>query len=146
MLAIVGVAWFLVLLDDTAAAIALPSLGRDLGLGMAGLEWVINIYTLTFAVLTLAGGACTDRYGTRPVFLTGLAVFTASSLLAALSASGGMLIGMRATQGAGAALMGPAALAMLLASFAGPRRALALGVWAGVGATALAGGPLVGRC
>jgi EmrB/QacA subfamily drug resistance transporter len=143
-LGIVGLAWFLVLVDDTAAAIALPSVGRDLDLGLAGLEWVVNIYTLAFAVLTLAGGAATDRYGARPVFLTGLTVFTAASLAAGLSANGGMLIGMRAAQGAGAALMGPAALAMLLASFTGRRRALALGVWAGVGATALASGPLVG--
>jgi MFS family permease len=79
------------------------------------------------------------------VFLTGLTVFTAASLAAGLSANGGMLIGMRAAQGAGAALMGPAALAMLLASFTGRRRALALGVWAGVGATALASGPSWGR-
>ncbi len=144
MLGIVGLAWFLVLVDDTATAIALPSIGRDLGMGLAGLEWGINIYTLAFAVLTLAGGACTDRFGTRPVFLAGLSLFTASSLGAGLSVNGGMLIGMRAAQGAGAAVMGPAALAMLLSTFAGARRALALGVWSGISATALAGGPLVG--
>lgn len=144
MLGIVGVAWFLVLVDDTAIAVALPSVGRDLGLGLTGLEWVINVYTLTFAVLTLAAGAGTDRYGPRPVFLAGLTVFTASSLVAAVAANGTVLIVMRAVQGGGAALIGPAALAMLLAAYTGRRRAFALGVWAGVGATALAGGPLVG--
>jgi EmrB/QacA subfamily drug resistance transporter len=144
MLGIVGIAWFLVLADDTATAVALPSIGRDLGMGLAGLEWVVNVYTLTFAVLTLAAGAGTDRYGPRPVFLAGLAVFTVSSLAAAVPANGAMLIAMRAVQGGGAALIGPAALAMLLAAYTGRRRAFALGVWSGVGATALAGGPLVG--
>lgn len=144
VLGIVALSWFLVLLDDTAAAIALPALGRDLGLGLSGLEWVINIYTLAFAVLTLWGGMCTDRFGARPVFLTGLVVFTMSSLAAGLSVDGAMLIGTRAAQGAGAALMGPAALSLLLALFTGPGRGLALGIWSGVGATALAGGPLAG--
>ncbi|WP_328971473.1 MFS transporter [Streptomyces sp. NBC_00239] len=144
LLGTVALAWFLVLLDDTAVAIALPSLGRDLGLGLAGLEWVVNIYTLAFAVLTLWGGMLADRHGARPVFLTGLAIFVGLSLGAALSPTGSTLIGMRAGQGAGAALMGPSALALLCTSFSGPRRAAALGVWSGVGATALAIGPLLG--
>jgi len=145
MLGIVGMAWFLVLVEDTAVAVALPSVGRDLGLSLAAMEWVVNVYTLAFAVLTLAAGAGTDRYGPRPVLLAGLTVFAASSLVAAFSVNGVMLIAMRAVQGAGAALIGPAALALLLAGYAGPRRAWALGVWSGVGAAALAGGPLVGR-
>ncbi|MGW7304426.1 MFS transporter [Streptomyces sp. NPDC054835] len=144
LLGTVSLAWFLVLLDDTAVAIALPSLGRDLGLGLAGLEWVVNIYTLAFAVLTLWGGMLADRHDARPVFLTGLAIFVGLSLGAALSPTGSTLIGMRAGQGAGAALMGPAALALLCTTFSGPRRAVALGVWSGVGATALAIGPLLG--
>ncbi|GHG02048.1 hypothetical protein GCM10018777_10960 [Streptomyces albogriseolus] len=144
MLGTVCLAWFLVLLDDTAAAIALPSLGRDLGLGLAGLEWVVNIYTLSFAVLTLWGGMLADRLGARPVFLAGLAAFVAFSLASGLAPTGGALIGMRAGQGAGAALMGPAALALLCTSFTGPRQGMALGVWSGVGATALAIGPLLG--
>ncbi|MGW3935208.1 MFS transporter [Streptomyces sp. NBC_00024] len=144
LLGTVCLAWFLVLLDDTAAAIALPSLGRDLGLGLAGLEWVVNIYTLSFAVLTLWGGMLADRLGARPVFLAGLAAFVAFSLASGLAPTGGALIGMRAGQGAGAALMGPAALALLCTSFTGPRQGMALGVWSGVGATALAIGPLLG--
>jgi len=110
LLGTVCLAWFLVLLDDTATAIALPSLGRDFGLGLAGLDWVVNIYTLSFAVLTLWGGMLADRLGARPVFLAGLAAFVAFSLASGLTPSGGTLIGMRAGQGAGAALMGPAAL------------------------------------
>ncbi|MFF7642924.1 MFS transporter [Streptomyces canus] len=144
LLGTVSLAWFLVLLDDTAVAIAMPSLGREFGLGLSGLEWVVNVYTLSFAVLTLWGGMLADRFGARPVFLAGLAIFVAFSLAAGLSPTGSFLIGMRAGQGAGAALMGPAALALLCTSFTGPRQAVALGVWSGVGATALAAGPLVG--
>ncbi|MFF9136751.1 MFS transporter [Streptomyces albogriseolus] len=144
VLAVVSVAWFLVLINDTAVTVALPPLGRELGLGLAGLEWVVNLYTLTFAVLTLWGGMLADRLGSRPVFLAGLVIFAISSLAAGLSPDGGALIGLRAAQGAGAALIGPAALALLTTSFTGRARPLALGVWSGVGAAALAGGPLVG--
>ena len=144
VLAAVAVAWFLVLADDTAVAIALPPMGRELGLGLSGLEWVVNLYTLTFAAATLCGGMLADRYGRRRLFLTGLIVFALFSLAAAAAPSGAALIALRAGQGAGAALMGPAALALLLGAFAGRSRALALGVWSGVGAAALAGGPLVG--
>lgn len=144
VLATVAIASFLVLLDDTAVAIALPAIGRDLDLGLAGLEWVINIYTVSFAVLTLAGGSLTDRFGARSIFLGGLVAFTGVSLLAGLSSSGAILLGMRAAQGAAAALIGPSALALLVMSFSGTRRGLALGVWSGVSATALAVGPLAG--
>ena len=143
-LAIVALAWFLVLLDDTAVAIALPTVGRDVGLGLVGLEWVVNVYTLAFAVLTLWGGRCVDRFGARRVFLIGLALFTLASLVAGVSPDGATLIVARAGQGAAAALVGPAALAILMTSFAGPRRGVALGVWSAVGAGALAGGPLLG--
>lgn len=144
MVAVVAVAPFLVALEDHAMVIALPSLQRDLGLGLDGLEWVVNIYSLTFAVLTLGGGLLADRLGTRPVFLAGVTLFTVASLAAALSSSGSLLIGMRATQGAGAALIGPAALAILVKSFAGSGRGLAIGVWSGVVASATASGPLIG--
>ncbi|WP_244880917.1 MFS transporter [Mycolicibacterium gilvum] len=139
-----AVASFLVLLDDTAVAIALPSIGRELGLGLSGLEWVINIYTVPFAVLTLAGGLLTDRFGARPVFLGGVAAFTVVSVLAGFSSTGAMLLGMRAAQGAAAALIAPSALTLLITSFSGARRGFALGVWSGVGAAALAVGPLLG--
>lgn len=138
-----AVASFLVLLDDTAVAIALPSIGRQLGLGL-GLEWVINIYTVPFAVLTLAGGLLTDRFGARPVFLGGVTAFTVVSVLAGFVSTGAMLLGMRAAQGGAAALIAPSALTLLITSFSGPRRGFALGVWSGVGAAALAVGPLLG--
>lgn len=144
VLAVVAIAPFLVVLEDHAMAIALPSLGRDLDLGIAGLAWVVNAYTVTAAVLTLGGGVLADRFGTRPVFLAGLALFVGPSLIAGLSTSGAMLIGMRAAQGTGAALMGPAALAILVTSFSGPARGLALGVWSAVVAGATASGPLLG--
>ncbi|MGQ9352398.1 MFS transporter [Mycolicibacterium gilvum] len=144
VLSVVAVASFLVLLDDTAVAIALPSIGRELGLGLSGLEWVINIYTVPFAVLTLAGGLLTDRFGARPVFLGGVAAFTVVSVLAGFSSTGAMLLGMRAAQGAAAALIAPSALTLLITSFSGARRGFALGVWSGVGAAALAVGPLLG--
>ncbi len=117
----VAVAWFLVLLDDTAAAIALPTLGRDLGLGLTALEWVVNSYTLLYAVFTLAGGMLTDRFGARPVFCAGLALFTAFSLVSSLSPNGDVLIGARAVQGAAAGLIGPAGLALIVTCFPGPR-------------------------
>jgi MFS family permease len=127
-------------LEAEPMPVALPPLGRDLGLGLAGLEWVVNLYSLTFAVLTLVGGMLVDRYGSKPGFLTGLAVFADFSLAAGLAQDGPALIALRA----GAALMAPAALALLLGMFSGSARALALGVWSGAGATALAGGPLFG--
>lgn len=144
MVAVVAVAPFLVALEDHAMVIALPQLQRDLGLGLPELEWVVNVYTLTFAVLTLGGGMLVDRFGARPVFLAGLALFTSASLVAGLSPDGFLLIGMRATQGAGAALSGPAALAILVTSFAGSARGIALGVLSGVVASATASGPLLG--
>ncbi|WP_234714076.1 MFS transporter [Mycolicibacterium chlorophenolicum] len=139
-----AVASFLVLLDDTAVAIALPSMGRQLGLGLSGLEWVINIYTLPLAVLTLVAGLLTDRLGARPVFLGGVAAFTVISVLAGFSTTGAMLLGMRAAQGGAAALIAPSALTLLITSFSGSRRGVALGVWSGVAAAALAVGPLLG--
>jgi EmrB/QacA subfamily drug resistance transporter len=144
MVAVAAIAPFLVVLEDHAMVVALPPLQRDLGLSLAGLEWVVNIYTLTFAVLTLGGGMLADRFGVRPVFLAGLALFTAASMVAGLAPDGSLLIGMRATQGAGAALIGPAALAVLVNSFAGSVRGLALGTWSGVVAAATASGPLLG--
>jgi EmrB/QacA subfamily drug resistance transporter len=143
-LAALSLASFLLLVDDTAVAVALPAIGRDLGLGLSGLEWVVNVYTLVLAVLILSGGTLADRLGTRRVLLLGLAVFTAASLAAAFSASGTWLLATRGLQGAGAALMAPATLSAVSTTFPPARRGLALGIWSGVSAAALALGPLVG--
>lgn len=143
-LATASLASFLVLLDDSAVALALSALGQELGLGLAGLEWVVNLYTLTFAVLTLAGGMLADRWGAKPVLCAGLAAFGVVSLSAGLAGDGTAFLVLRGAQGASAAFVAPAALAVVTTSIAPARRGLALGVWAGTSASALAAGPLIG--
>jgi EmrB/QacA subfamily drug resistance transporter len=135
---------FLLLLDDTAVSVALPSIRRQLGLGLSGLEWVVNGYTLPLAALMLLAGQLADRHGRRRMFLIGLAVFTLASLLAGIAADGATLIAARGVQGIGAALVAPASLAIIADTFPDDERGWALGVWAGVTATALGLGPLLG--
>ena len=139
-----SLASFLLTLDDTALAVALPAIGRDLGLGLSGLEWVVNAYTLALAALLLVGGWLADAYGSRRIFLAGLAVFSVASLASGLASTGLLLIGARVVQGAGAALMMPASLAIVSSAFPAARRGMAIGVWAGVSAGGLAIGPLLG--
>ena len=139
---------FLLLLDDTAVALALPAIGVDLGLGLKGLEWVVNAYTLPLAAFMLLGGRLADRHGPRRVFLIGLTVFILASLVAGVAGdsphqSADLLAG-RVLQGIGAALVAPASLAIIAASFDERRRGLALGIWSGVTASALGLGPLIG--
>ena len=143
-LAALALTAFVLTVEDSAIAVALPALGRDLGLGLSGLEWVVNAYTVAIAVLLLTGGRVADLLGHRRVLLIGLIVFTTASLLAGIAGSGAVLISARAVQGAGAALIIPATLAMVVAVFPGSRRGMALGLYAGAGAAALALGPLVG--
>jgi EmrB/QacA subfamily drug resistance transporter len=136
---------FMIMLDNTVVNVALPSIQRELGVGdIADLEWVVNAYALSFAVLMLTGGKLADFFGRRRVFLAGLALFTATSLGCALAASLGTLVGWRAAQGLGAALMLPATLAIITHTFPLRERGTAIGIWAGVSALALAIGPLVG--
>lgn len=137
-------ATFIVLVDDSAVALSLSTIGKDLRLSLADLEWVINAYTLAFAVLALWGGMLADRLGARRVLCGGLAAFAAASLAAGLSSGAVPLVSLRAMQGASAAFIAPAALAAVTRAFPPGRRGLALGVWTGVGATAIAAGPLVG--
>jgi EmrB/QacA subfamily drug resistance transporter len=140
----VAFALFMVMLDNTVVNVALPSIQRDLGIGLSELQWTVNAYALTFAVLMLTGGKLADFLGRRRVFIAGLAVFTASSLACGLATSGEMLIAARTVQGIGAALMMPATLSIISATFPVQERGLAIGIWAGVSAMALAIGPLVG--
>ncbi len=143
-LAALSFALFMIMLDNTIVNVALPSIQRDLGIGVSELEWVVTGYALSFAVLMLSGGKIADMYGRRRVFLFGLAVFTVSSLACGLAGSAGLLIGARVVQGAGAAFMMPATLSIISVTFPPRERGAAIGIWAGVSAMALAIGPLVG--
>jgi EmrB/QacA subfamily drug resistance transporter len=137
-------ALFMIMLDNTVVNVALPSIQRDLGIGLSELEWTVNAYALTFAVLMLSGGKLADFFGRKRVFLLGLVFFTLSSLACGLATTGEMLIGARTAQGVGAALMLPATLSIISATFPPRQRGMAIGIWAGVSAMALAIGPLIG--
>lgn len=143
-LAGLSLASFLLTLGDTALAIALPSLGRDLGLGLSGLEWVVNAYTLSLSVFLLVGGRLADLLGSRRVFLIGMVLFTVASLVSGLAESSRLLLAGRVLQGVAGALVLPATLALVAASFRAGERGLAFGIWAGAGAAALGIGPLAG--
>jgi EmrB/QacA subfamily drug resistance transporter len=135
---------FMIMLDNTVVNVALPSIQRELGIGLSQLEWIVAGYALAFAALMLTGGKLADRYGRRLIFVVGLGVFTLASLACGLAGSGEMLIGARVLQGVGAALMNPATLSIISAAFPARQRGTAIGIWAGVSALALAIGPLVG--
>src|SRR5919197_3689585 len=104
---------FMIMLDNTIVNVALPSIQRDLGIGISELEWVVNGYALTFAVLMLTGGKLADLLGRRLIFIVGLAIFTASSLACGLAPTASFLIGARVVQGVGAALMNPSTLSII---------------------------------
>jgi EmrB/QacA subfamily drug resistance transporter len=135
---------FMIMLDNTVVNVALPTMEKDLHVTIASLEWVVIAYALTFASLLITGGKLADLYGRRRIFVLGLVVFTLSSLACGLAPNAGFLIGARAVQGAGAALMNPATLSIIVATFPPKQRGQAIGIWAGVSALALAIGPLGG--
>src|SRR5919204_1036 len=143
-LAAVTFGLFMIMLDNTVVNVALPSMQDDLGISQAGLEWVVNAYALTFGVLLLSGGKLADLFGRRTIFIVGLVIFTASSLACGLATGSEILIAARTVQGIGAALMNPATLSIITATFPPRQRGMAIGIWAGVSAMALAIGPLVG--
>ena len=140
----VSVGLFMIMLDNTVVNVALPSIRSSLGMSIEGLEWVVAGYALTFAAFMLVGGKLADFLGRRLIFMVGLAVFTGASLACGLAPNGGFLIGARVVQGLGGALMNPATLSIITATFAARERGKAIGIWAGVSAMALAIGPLVG--
>jgi EmrB/QacA subfamily drug resistance transporter len=131
-------------LDGTVVNVALPDIGRDLGASTSALQWILNGYLLTLASLILLGGSLGDRYGRRRVFVLGVWLFTAASLLCAIAPSTELLIFARLVQGIGGALLTPGSLAILEASFRPGDRARAIGAWSGLGGVAGALGPLVG--
>lgn len=144
LLVTVGLPAFITALDNTVVVISLPAIGRELGLGRAGLEWVGASYLLTFAALLLPGGRLADRWGRREALVAGTAGFVLASAAAAWSPTGAWLVGARAAQGVGGALLLPAALAVLAADLEPAVRRLAAGVWTAAIAVALSIGPLVG--
>ena len=141
---ITSAALFMASLDNLVVTTALPSIRDHLHSSLEGLQWTVNAYTLTFAVLLLTGAALGDRYGRRRMFVIGLAVFTGGSAAAALAPGIGWLIAARAVQGVGAAILIPLTLTLLSAAVSPERRGLALGAWGAVGGLAIAIGPLVG--
>jgi EmrB/QacA subfamily drug resistance transporter len=143
-LAAVAFGLFMIMLDNTVVNVALPSIERDLHVSISSLEWIVTAYALTFAALLITGGKLGDLFGRRRIFIVGIAIFTLSSLACGLAPSSGFLIGARAVQGVGAALMNPASLSIITATFPPRERGQAIGIWAGVSAMALAIGPLVG--
>jgi EmrB/QacA subfamily drug resistance transporter len=135
---------FMIMLDTTIVNVALPAIQEQLRASPSTLEWTINAYVLSFAVLILLGGKLGDRFGRKRMFLLGLAIFTVMSAACALSPSAGWLVAFRAGQGVGGALMNPLSLSILVATFDRRRLGTAIGVWAGISALALAVGPVIG--
>jgi EmrB/QacA subfamily drug resistance transporter len=139
-----GIAVFMTVLDNLVVTTALPSIRADFGASLGDLEWTVNAYTLTFAVLLLTAAAAGDRFGRKRVFLAGLGVFTAASAAAALATSAETLIIARAVQGIGGAIVVPLSLTILAEAAGRERRALALGLWSAIAGLAVAAGPVVG--
>ncbi|GGM24879.1 MFS transporter [Dactylosporangium sucinum] len=131
-------------IDATVVGIALPAIGRSFGAGLETLQWVVTAYTLTLAGLLLLAGALGDRYGRRRVFLIGVVWFAVASVLCGIAPDAGTLVGARALQGVGAALLTPGSLAILQASFRPEDRSRAIGAWSGLGGVATAIGPFLG--
>jgi EmrB/QacA subfamily drug resistance transporter len=145
VLVLICLAQFMVVLDATIVNVALPSIQKDLSLSEGSLQWIVNAYTLVFGGFLLLGGRLGDLLGRKRLFLIGLVIFTAASLLDGLATSEGMLVGARSLQGLGAALISPAALSIISTTFAeGAERARALGVWAAIAIGGSAVGLILG--
>src|SRR4051794_15935127 len=145
LLLVVCLGQFMVILDVSIVNVALPSIKDSLGFSTNGLQWVVNAYTLTFAGFLLLGGRAADLFGRRRMFFAGTLLFSAASLLSAVSTTSGMLLGARALQGIGGAIISPATLAIIATSFdEGAPRNRALGVWGAIGAIGATSGVLLG--
>jgi EmrB/QacA subfamily drug resistance transporter len=144
LLSVLLIAQLMVILDITAVNIALPNLAKDLQLTGSSISWTITSYSLIFGSLLLFGGRAADLLGRRRMFLTGLGVFTASSFASAMAGSAAALFAARAGQGLGAAMLSPAALAIIMTAFQGAQRAKALAAWGAIGGAGAAIGVLVG--
>src|SRR3954452_17427498 len=143
--AVLAVAYFMTIVDLTIVNVALPTIGRDLHFSESGLQWVVTAYGLTFGGLLLLGGRAADLLGRRRIFMVGLALFTTASLACGLAGNDAFLIVMRGVQGAGAAIVLPAALSIVMNMFAeGAERNKALGIWGGLGAAGATVGVIAG--
>lgn len=143
-LVLTSVAFFMVALDSLVVVTALPAIHRDIGGSISTLEWTVNAFTLTYAAGIITAAALGDRLGRRLIFISGLALFTASSIACALAPSAEILIAARAVQGLGAAMVMPVSLTILTSTFPAERRGTIVGIWGGIGGLAIAAGPLVG--
>jgi len=137
-------ALFMIMLDNTAVNVALPTIQRSLGASTSSLEWTVNAYTLSFAVLLVTGGRLGDIFGRRRIFIAGVVVFAGASAAIGFSPSDTWLVAWRAIQGIGSAMMMPATLSIITNAFPPQERGKAIGTWAGVSAMALAIGPVLG--
>jgi EmrB/QacA subfamily drug resistance transporter len=145
LMIVVCLAQFMVILDVSVVNVALPAIHRGLHFSTTGLQWVVNAYTLTFAGFLMLGGRCADLLGRRRVFLAGTALFVLSSLACAVANSRGLLLGARALQGFGGAVLSPATLSIVTSSFEeGPERNRAVGMWGAMGALGASSGVLLG--
>jgi len=143
-LALTSVAFFMTALDTLVVITALPAIHASLGGSVSTLEWTVNAYTLTLAAGIITGAALGDRFGRRRMYVAGLLLFTAASAACALAPSAGLLIGARAIQGLGAALITPLSLTILASAFPAERRGAVVGIMGAIGGLAIAGGPLIG--
>ena len=141
---VTGLAGFMAMLDNLVVTTAIPTIGRHLGGGIDKLEWTVNAYTLTFAVLQMLGASAGDRFGRRRMFMGGLALFTLASAASASASGINELVAARAVQGVGAAVMMPLTLTLLTAAVPARMRGVALGAWGAVNGLAIALGPLIG--
>lgn len=144
VLALLGAAQFMLIIDVTVVTVALPSIGTDFALDRATLTWVVTAYTLLFGSVVLLGGRLADAFGRRRIFLAGLGLFTAASIGSGLAPDGSVLVLSRAIQGIGAALLSPAALSIITTTYQGPDRIRALGIWAALGGSGAAFGVVLG--
>src|SRR5512132_2719111 len=144
VLALTGIGSLMAALDTLVVSTALSTIRIDLGASIEQLEWTVNAYNLSFAVLLVTGAALGDRFGRRNLFAVGLGLFAAASAASALAPSVGVLIAARAVQGAGSALIMPLGLALLSAAFPAEKRGAAIGIFSAITGVAVAAGPLVG--
>src|SRR5215469_4094642 len=144
LLILLSAAQFMVILDATVVNVALPSIAKSLSFTSASLQWVVTAYVLVSGGLVLLGGRATDVIGRRRIFVAGVALFTIASLASGLAPSAGLLIASRGAQGAGAAMLTPAALSIITTAYAGAQRAAALGIWGAIGGGGAAVGVLAG--